>query len=380
MQVVAGDGDVLRGRPPIKAPVGHAVGILHPQEVVQTGRRGHAEGCGHRAVAVVGRLHGIDECIEIIVAEGAGHDGGAGGRGDLHVQSLRDGGAEAQRAFVHSFRTGLGNGDGEIVIRLIPDGLQGDLQRVTLEEDRRGVDRAVIVGGAEGGLAQGAVGRGLDVLDRVIRADLPATVAGVDLVCTLEHEGAVLFADGHDDAAVEVAVGIIAFDEVVAGQHGGGILELIAVRLCGKVGQQVGRALHAILIGIDLQVGKLGVVQAIEFHVDLGVHRDLCGGVHNGIDLVVAVGQRHEIAGRGLVCDEGSRAVFIGDSILNGSHCAGGRLQPAELHALKCLGSSLQGSPVLIEIRADCVEALDGHIDLLAINDGGGRVDPCIII
>ena len=33
-----------------------------------------------------------------------------------------------------------------------------------------------------------------------------------------------------------------------------------------------------------------------------------------------------------------------------------------------------------LRVRADCVEALDGHIDLLAINDGGGRVDPCVII
>ena len=379
VQIFAGNGDVLRSSPLIKAPIGHTGGILHPQEVVQVGR-GHAEGGGQSAVAVVGRLHGIDKCIGIVVAEGAGHDGRAGGRGDLHVQSLWDGGADAQGAFVHGLRAGLGNGDGQIVLRLVADRLQSDLQGVALKENCGGVDRAVVVGAAEGGLAQSAVGRGLDILDSVVRADLPAAVGGIDLICTLEHEGAILCPDCHDDAAVEVAVFIIALDEVVAGQHGDSILELITVRLCGEVSQQIGSALHAILVGIDLQVGKLGSVQPLEFHIDLGEHGNLFAGVHNGIDLVVAVGQRHKITACSLVSDKGSRTVSICNRILNGSHCAGGRLQPAELHALERPCCGLQRSPVLIEIRAGCVEALNGHIHLLPFCDGSGRIDPSVII
>ena len=80
VQIVTGHDDILIGGPLVEVPIGHAVGILHPHEVVQGGLR-HPIGHGD-SVAVLGGgavLQRTEELIGIVVAEGTHADGRAGG-------------------------------------------------------------------------------------------------------------------------------------------------------------------------------------------------------------------------------------------------------------------------------------------------------------
>ena len=99
VQIVTGHDDILIGGPLVEVPIGHAVGILHPHEVVQAGLRrpiGHGDG-----VAVLGGgavLQRTEELIGIVVAEGTHADGRAGGSRHLHGVGLGYGDGEGLSA------------------------------------------------------------------------------------------------------------------------------------------------------------------------------------------------------------------------------------------------------------------------------------------
>ena len=109
VQIVTGHDDILIGGPLVEVPIGHAVGILHPHEVVQAALRrpiGHGDG-----VAVLGGgavLQRTEELIGIVVAEGTHADGRAGGSRHLHGVGLGYGDVEGLSAAAHLRDNGLG--------------------------------------------------------------------------------------------------------------------------------------------------------------------------------------------------------------------------------------------------------------------------------
>ena len=142
MQIGTGHDDILIGGPLVEVPIGHAVGILHPHEVVQVGLRrpiGHGDG-----VAVLGGgavLLRTEELIGIVVAEGTHADGRAGRSRHLHSKGLGYGDGEGLSAAAHLRDNGLGAN--VVICSVLLGGDQVHRHGIRLHEDTRGAEVAV---------------------------------------------------------------------------------------------------------------------------------------------------------------------------------------------------------------------------------------------
>ena len=378
VQIGTGHDDILIGGPLVEIPVGHAVGILHPHEVVQAGLRhpiGHGDG-----VAVLGGdavLLRTEELIGIVVAEGTHADGRAGGSRHLHSKGLGYGDIEGLSAAAHLRDNGLG---ANVVIRsVLLGGDQVHRHGIRLHEDTRGAEIAVNGSAAQRGSALHAVGGGQLIVDGVVGACHPAAVAGIDLIGTLYGNRGGIISDDHLHAAVAVLVGVVALHPIGAGGQLCCVLQPVAVCHSADAGQQILRPLHAILVGVQLQAVQLCVVQALQLHGMhvAGDHLDGGAGVHQRIGRmrVVSGGGGHQITGRHtLHHSEGRLAVFIGHHAVNGLNGAGGHIQPCQTHALQRLGIGLRG------LGIQCLYPLDGDGDVLAGGHGGRNVQPGVVV
>ena len=378
VQIVTGHDDILIGGPLVEVPIGHAVGILHPHEVVQAGLRhpiGHGDG-----VAVLGGgavLQRTEELIGIVVAEGTHADGRAGGSRHLHGVGLGYGDVERLSAAAHLRDNGLG---ANVVIgSVLLGGDQVHRHGIRLHEDTRRAEIAVNGAAAQRGSALHAVGGGHLIVDGVVGACHPAAVAGIDLIGTLQGDGGGIVSDGQHHAAVAVLVGVIAVRPIGAGGQGHRVLQAVAVRLGADAGQQILRPLHAILVGVQLQAVQLCVVQALQLHGMhvAGDHLDGSAGVHQRIGRmrVIGGGDGHQTAGgRTLHHSEGRLAVFVGHNALDGLDRTGSHIHPRQAYALQRLGSSLCG------IGIQCLHALDGNGDVLTGGHGRRNLQPGVVV
>ena len=362
-----------------KGPVGHAVRVLHTEEVVLAGLR-QEEGDGHGVALGLGRQR-LGEVIDIVVAELAHADSGPGGGGDGDGHGHGDLGSEVQRTFIRRFAAGFFDGDGIIVRRLIPHRGQGCFQRVALNKNAGGAGGAPVSGGAWLGLAVHAVGADHLVVDGVVGVLDPAVVGGIDRIDPLEGDGSGVLRHGDNDAAVILAGFIVALNPVVAHrQLHIGILQFVAISHGGLAGQQVHIALDAAGIAIQLQGRQLGAMQALQVQGDHGDLLDLGRGIHQRIDFLVLVAHGGEIAGEAIGHGKGGLALFIGDSAFNNGHSAGLGIHPAQLGPLQGLGRSLQLGRSLVQVGTRSVEAGDGSGDLLSHIHLGGSIHPGVII
>ena len=378
VQIVTGHDDILIGGPLVEVPVGHAVGILHPHEVVQAGLRrpiGHGDG-----VAVLGGgavLQRTEELIGIVVAEGTHADGRAGGSRHLHGVGLGYGDVEGLSAAAHLRDNGLG---ANVVIGSVRlGGDQVHRHGIRLHEDTRGAEIAVNGAAAQRGSALHAVGGGHLIVDGVVGACHPAAVAGIDLIGTLQGDGGGIVSDGQHHAAVAVLVGVIAVRPIGAGGQGHRVLQAVAVRLGADAGQQILRPLHAILVGVQLQAVQLCVVQALQLHGMhvAGDHLDGSAGVHQRIGRmrVIGGGDGHQTAGgRTLHHSEGRLAVFIRHNALDGLDRTGSHIHPRQAYALQRLGIGLRG------VGIQCLHALDGNGDVLTGGHGRRNLQPGVVV
>ena len=379
VQVVLGHIEGSTGLVLAKGPVGHAVRVLHTEEVVHAGLR-QEEGDGHGVALGLGRQR-LGEVIDIVVAELAHADSGAGGGSDRDGHSRGDLCADIGRA-VCLYR----NSNGIIIRRLIPHRGQGDLCIVALDKNAGGAGIAPVGGGARLGLAVHAVGADHLVVDGVVGVLDPAAVGGIDLIDPLESNLLGVRRHGDDDAAVILLGSVVALYPVVAGrQLHIGVLHLSvegasAVSHGGLAFQQIHAALDTIGIGIQLQGVQLHFVQALEIQGDHGDLLDLGRGIHQGIDFLFVVAHGGEIAGEAIGHGKGGLAVLIGDSAFNNGHSAGLGIHPAQLGPLQGLGRSLQLGRGLVQVGTGSVEACNGGRDLLAHMHFGGSVHPGVIV
>ena len=379
MQVVLGHIEGSTCLVLAKGPVGHAVRVLHTEEVVLAGLR-QEEGDGHGVALGLGRQRS-GEVIDIVVAELAHADSGPGGGGDGDGHGHGDLGSEVQRTFIRRFAAGFFDGDGIIVRRLIPHRSQGCFQRVALNKNAGGAGGAPVSGGAWLGLAVHAVGADHLVVDGVVGVLDPAAVGGIDLIDPLESNLLGVRRHGDDDAAVILPGSVVALYPVVARrQLHIGILQFVAISHGGLAGQQVHIALDAVGIGIQLQGVQLHFVQALEIQGDHGDLLDLGRGIHQGIDFLFVVAHGGEVAGEAVVHSEGGLAVLIGDSAVNNGHSAGLGIHPAQLGPLQGLGRGLQLGRSLVQVGTRSVEACNGSGDLLTHIHLGGSIHPGIIV
>ena len=378
VQIVTGHDDILIGGPLVEVPIGHAVGILHPNEVVQAGLRhpiGHGDGVAVLSGDAV--LLRTEELIGIVVAEGTHADGRAGGSRHLHSKGLGYGDIEGLSAAAHLRDNGLG---ANVVIgSVLLGGDQVHRHGIRLHEDTRGAEVAVNGAAAQRGSALHAVGGGQLIVDGVVGACHPAAVAGIDLIGTLYGNRGGIISDDHLHAAVAVLVGVVALHPIGAGGQLCCVLQPVAVRLGADAGQQILRPLHAILVGVQLQAVQLCVVQALQLHSMrvAGDHLDGSAGVHQRIGRmrVVSGGGGHQITGRHtLHHGEGRLAVFIGHHAVNGLNGAGGHIQPCQTHALQRLGIGLRG------VGIHCLHALDGNGDVLTGGHGRRNLQPGVVV
>ena len=378
VQIVTGHDDILIGGPLVEIPIGHTVGILHPNEVVQAGLR-HPIGHGDSVAVLSGDavLLRTEELIGIVVAEGTHADGGAGRSRHLHSKGLGYGDIEGLSAAAHLRDNGLG---ANVVIRsVLLGGDQVHRHGIRLHEDTRGAEIAVNGSAAQRGSALHAVGGGQLIVDGVVGACHPAAVAGIDLIGTLYGNRGGIISDDHLHAAVAVLVGVVALHPIGAGGQLCCVLQPVAVCHSADAGQQILRPLHAILVGVQLQAVQLCVVQALQLHGMhvAGDHLDGGAGVHQRIGRmrVVSGGGGHQITGRHtLHHSEGRLAVFIGHHAVNGLNGAGGHIQPCQTHALQRLGIGLRG------LGIQCLYPLDGDGDVLAGGHGGRNVQPGVVV
>ena len=379
VQVVLGHIEGSTGLVLAKGPVGHAVRVLHTEEVVHAGLR-QEESDGHGVALGLGRQRS-GEVIDIVVAELAHADGRAGGGSDGDGHGRGDLGREAQRTFIRRFAAGFFDGDGIILRRLIPHRSQGCFQRVALNKNAGGVGIAPVGGGARLGLAVHAVGADHLVVNGVVGVLDPAAVGGIDLIDTLEGDSSGVRRHGDNDAAVILPTFVVALNPVVAGrQLHIGVLQFVAISHGGLAGQQVHAALDTIGIGIQLQGCQLGAMEPLDIQGDHGDLLDLGRGIHQGIDFLVVVAHGGEVAGEAVGHGEGGLAVLIGDSAFNNGHSAGLGIHPGQLGPLQGLGRGLQLGRSLVQVGTGSVEAGDGSGDLLSHIHLGGSIHPGVII
>ena len=374
VQVILRQGDGRIGFPAGIVPVSHAVGVLHAVEIVRV--LIHAVGDG------VGRLiaaHGLDIGVHIVLGQRTHGDSGILRNGKGHVRTgPAAGGCRCRlgNCFLHHGLILVG------VLLRIRD--KGDLQRIAGYKDAACIDLAPAVGRAQLNAAHLVISGGELHVHGVVRAQHPTGVAGVDLIHTLDLGRVLAGLDRQGQAAVAVVVGVIALHPVVA--HGqrqgiGGIGDR-------HIRQQVGVALDAINIGIQLEILDLRVMETTEGQLAAAAVIDLGGNrrVHQRIDPLLLIriaiaGSRQHTGGGFSIHSKRGLAVFIGHSPVNRCCRAGGGVHPNELHALQGLGRGLQVGGGFVEIAAHGVEALHGDGDLVAVHHFVGNIlQPGIVI
>ena len=378
VQILRRQGDGIVRAPALIVPVGHAVGVLHAVEIVRV--LIHAVGDG------VGRLiaaHGLDVGVHIVLGQRTHGDSGAcrNGKGHGHASLAADG-----KTVVHGgglLRGGrIEGGPGHRVGR--DRGLHG----IAYHEDAAVVGFLPRLALAADSLARcsGAhlvVGGGDLHIQGVVRAQHPAGVHG-DLIDALDLGRVLAGLDRQGQAAVAVVVGVIALHPVVA--HGqrqgiGGIGDR-------HIRQQVGLALDAISIGIQLEILDLRVMETTEGQLAAAAVIDLGGNrrVHQRIDPLLLIriaiaGSRQHTGGGFSIHSKRGLAVFIGHSPVNRCCRAGGGVHPNELHTLQRLSCGLQVGGGFMEIAAHGIEALHGDGDLVAVHHFVGNIlQPGIVI
>ena len=374
VQVILRQGDGRIGFPAGIVPVSHAVGVLHAVEIVRV--LIHAVGDG------VGRLiaaHGLDIGVHIVLGQRTHGDSGACRNGKGHGRTgPAAGGCRCRlgNCFLHHGLILVG------VLLRIRD--KGDLQRIAGYKDAACIDLAPAVGRAQLNAAHLVISGGELHVHGVVRAQHPTGVAGVDLIHTLDLGRVLAGLDRQGQAAVAVVVGVIALHPVVA--HGqrqgiGGIGDR-------HIRQQVGVALDAISISIQLEILDLRVMETAEGQLAAAAVKHLGGDrrVHQRIDPLLLIriaiaGSRQHTGGGFAIHGERGLTVFIGHSPVNRCCRAGGGVHPNELHALQGLGRGLQVGGGFVEIAAHGVEALHGDGDLVAVHHFVGNIlQPGIVI
>ena len=268
VQVLRRQGDGVVRAPVLIVPVGHAVGVLHPVEIVRVLIHAVGDGVGLRIAA-----HGLDVGVHIVLGQRTHGDSRIlrHGECDVHASLAADG-----ETVVHG--GGLLRGgriEGRPGYRVGRDrGLHG----VAYHED------AAVVGflprlalaadsPARRSGAHLVVGGGDLHIQGVVRAQHPVGVHG-DLIDALDLGRVLAGLDRQGQAAVAVVVGVIALHPVVA--HGqrqgiGGIGDR-------HIRQQVGVAPRAVGVGVELEILDLRVMNTAEGQLGLfhrvHIHRD----------------------------------------------------------------------------------------------------------
>ena len=373
VQVILRQGDGRIGFPAGIVPVSHAVGVLHAVEIVRV--LIHAVGDG------VGRLiaaHGLDVGVHIVLGQRTHGDSGACRNGKVHGHASL---AADGETVVHG--GGLLRGgriEGGLGHRVGRDrGLHG----IAYHEDAAGINLAPAVSRSQLRGAHLVVGGGDLHIQGVVRAQHPAGVHG-DLIDALDLGRVLAGLDRQGQAAVAVVVGVIALHPVVA--HGqrqgiGGIGDR-------HIRQQVGLALDAISIGIQLEILDLRVMETTEGQLAAAAVIDLGGNrrVHQRIDPLLLIriaiaGSRQHTGGGFSIHSKRGLAVFIGHRPVNRCCRAGGGVHPNELHTLQRLSCGLQVGGGFMEIAAHGIEALHGDGDLVAVHHFVGNIlQPGIVI
>ena len=386
VQVIGSDGKFLRRVPLAKGPVGHAIRVLHADEVmviiqIAVGRNHRQGECGAHAVGVFSDRRSLRKLISPVVAEGTGADGRALGR--IHSDSGRGRDRCIQLNSAFCLRPRLAHCSSHIIGGLVSYGGKDSLDGIALDKNTGGAGGAPVSGGACLGLAVHAVGAHHLVGDGIIRTIDPAAVRGIDPIGPAKGDGGGVLRHGDNDAAVVLAGFIVALNPVVADrQLHPGVLQATVVAVSHGIlaGQQVHIALDAAGIAIQLQGCQLGAVQARQIHGGHGDLLDLGGGVEQGINLRILVVHSGEIAGKAIGHGEGGLALFIGNSAVNDGDIAGLGIHPAQLGPLQGLGRSLQLGRSLVAVAFHGVEACDGSGDLLTHIHLGGSIHPGVVI
>ena len=263
VQILRRQGDGIVRAPALIVPVGHAVGVLHAVEIVRVLIHAVGDGVGLRIAA-----HGLDVGVHIVLGQRTHGDSGArrNGKGHVHASLAADGETVVRGGGLlrgGRIEGGLGHRVGR------DRGLHG----IAYHEDAAGINLAPAVSRSQLRGAHLVVGGGDLHIQGVVRAQHPAGVHG-DLIDALDLGRVLAGLDRQGQAAVAVVVGVIALHPVVA--HGqrqgiGGIGDR-------HIRQQVGVALDAINIGIQLEILDLRVMETAEGQLGLfhrvHIHRD----------------------------------------------------------------------------------------------------------
>ena len=335
VQIVRRDPDLRVGRPLGEVPVGHAGGVLHPVEMVGRGLR-HPEDSGD--AVFIPSHRGLRKGVDIIGSKRARRDSRTGRGRDGNLIGLRDAGAER---IVD--RGGLLHRGREVIRRALADWRKVRLYRVTHRKQAGGVLRAPAVRPAQLNNTLIAVRAGHGDGDGIIGVLDPAAVAGIDLVHALEFKGIVLLGNRELQAAVVIAVGIIALCPIVSCRQTDGI-NAIAGR---DVRQQIGLTLHIVRVGIQLEFVHLGAVYAGQGDRNGlrpgGLQREQVAAVILVIENAVRIG------------DDAADAVILGvrirgiQRLLNGFGAVGLRLDDVDAARVVVIGHiQVQVSGVLI--------------------------------
>ena len=359
VQILRRQGDGVVRAPALIVPVGHAVGVLHAVEIVRVLIHAVGDGVGLRIAA-----HGLDIGVHIVLGQRTHGDSGAcrNGKGHVHASLAADG-----ETVVHGgglLRGGrIEGGPGHRVGR--DRGLHG----IAYHEDAAVVGFLPRLALAADSLARcsGAhlvVGGGDLHIQGVVRAQHPAGVHG-DLIDALDLGRVLAGLDRQGQAAVAVVVGVIALHPVVA--HGqrqgiGGIGDR-------HIRQQVGVALDAISISIQLEILDLRVMETTEGQLGLfhrvHIHRDRQDAENDG-SRVVIFDLRFRHIRRQIICTirlrsgKGHCTVLCHHSAADVRQLAAFRIDPGQLGAFQ-RGDLLIGFQRLHRHAAIVTDAIAHH-------------------
>ena len=308
MQILAGNRDCLLCIPLTKRPIRHTIRVLYPDKmviIVQI-RIAIRDNCQSKSygnpICFVGSLRRLCELIVPVVAECTTAD--CGTRRSFHSNRCcsRNRRRNAQRVAVLRIGGRLGDGGGQIARRLVADRGQRGFDGFARHIQAGGIGRSIGIRGAQRALTLGTVGHDQLVGDGVVRILDPAAVGGIDLIDAAQRDLTAAHCHRDCKAAVAVAVGVIAVDPVVARGQLGGVLQLIAVGLGALALEEVLRALHAVGVGIDLDVAQLHAVQALELkRIGVALLIDVQGhGIRLARERAVARGKRQRHGARGI--------------------------------------------------------------------------------
>ena len=374
VQVLRRQGDGVVRAPVLIVPVGHAVGVLHAVEIVRVLIHAVGDGVGLRIAA-----HGLDEGVHIVLGQRT-HGNGRVLRHtecDVHASLAADGktvvhGGGLLRGGRIEGRPGhrVGRDRGLHGIAYHEDAaVVGFLPRLALAADspaRRSGAHLVVGGG--------------DLhIQGVVRAQHPVGVHG-DLIDALDLGRVLAGLDRQGQAAVAVVVGIVALHPVVA--HGqrqgiGGIGDR-------HIRQQVGVALDAINIGIQLEILDLRVMETAEGQLAAAAVKHLGGvrGVHDDRRFRNILTRGHQIFRNVLAGSlKGRLAAFIGHSAFNLRKFARSRIDPGHLHVFQRLGRGLQVGGGFVEIAAHGIaDTGNSDGDVLTLHHFSRHSHPGVVI